>query len=670
MITKVCQFQANRDNGERLVQVFQPGQIDEAARFFSGMTKEASPLLPDVRTYLEKLKPHPRKIYVLVNALGAGEYWGSNINGDLFPEAGLIHEGLDYGYRTFYNAHTFKHHANKQPELSFGDIELAVWHDGMKRVELIIAVDRDRAAKFGAQDICDKLDKNMFPDVSMGTKVPYDLCSICTDWDKYYKAQATFNPSIHKTVGQAVLAFHAKNPIRGLSPRKNDYCDHLRHMLNKILSDGRRVCMINDYPRFFDISFVFIGADKTAKVMLKLAMPTEVIPSWAVAEMLGYQQVEVEKTFEKTAQAVSPLRAAALIGREAGEELLEMYSMGRLKVPEKYSPKNLISGVKKPQIPPPPKAEEKIAGVESVRSFLREKQAAKRKRAEITKDVTPQFGGRAMPLQTSPDLPNEVLDQLGSSPLTEALSTPSHMGMLLRPREFQRIIIIRMGNKPLADDLDRSKGLFPPSDSVDPLLGFGQQDFSSRIMKMLLPFLEDRSHFDPVIKRQIIQVSTRPSIKERVDEDSDPHYIKGDPLLDKISSAYNSYLDSMIKCAFAAESIVEHNSDLWAGVYGVDLASGFTKEAEISGEAKAILGAIGGAYLLSAYAKSRIRKSEAGHEPPPGVIMQVLADHPHIAAALAGMGAARAVGSEVPGKLVSTGVSVVKRAIELISGTR
>ena len=40
--------------------------------------------------------------------------------------------------------------------------------------------------------------------------------------------------------------------------------------MGRILDDGRRIGVINTYPRFFDISFVFIGADKTAKVMMKL----------------------------------------------------------------------------------------------------------------------------------------------------------------------------------------------------------------------------------------------------------------------------------------------------------------------------------------------------------------------------------------------------------------
>ena len=172
-------------------------------------------------------------------------------------------------------------------------------------------------------------------------------------------------------------------------------CEHLQRMLNRILPDGRKVYAINDYPRFFDISFVFIGADKTAKVMAKLAsvgMQGDVIPSWYIAEQLGYNDIEEP-------------RGRSMVG-------------WRL---------------------------EKAASVDSVRAIMAKKAA--QKKAEITKDVTPsQFGGKATSTEDGfhPDLPNEVLDQLGHCPLHEALSTPGTMGMVLKPHEFQRIVIIRM----------------------------------------------------------------------------------------------------------------------------------------------------------------------------------------------------------------------------------
>jgi hypothetical protein len=38
---------------------------------------------------MAKLKPRPEGRYILLNALGAHEYWGVNRNGDAFPEWSL-----------------------------------------------------------------------------------------------------------------------------------------------------------------------------------------------------------------------------------------------------------------------------------------------------------------------------------------------------------------------------------------------------------------------------------------------------------------------------------------------------------------------------------------------------------------------------------------------------
>src|SRR5690606_22440715 len=53
-------------------------------------------LLPEVVRYIESLQPQPDSQYVLVNAMGASEYYGSNVNGDAFPEASLIHAPDDW----------------------------------------------------------------------------------------------------------------------------------------------------------------------------------------------------------------------------------------------------------------------------------------------------------------------------------------------------------------------------------------------------------------------------------------------------------------------------------------------------------------------------------------------------------------------------------------------
>lgn len=624
MIIKVCQFKARRDQGEKLVQIFEPGDMEKAAEFFS-QTKTAAPLLPEVQDFLGNLKRQPNKIYILVNALGAGEFWGSNINGDYFPEPALIHTGPTHGYKTFYNAHAYSHHVNKDPSKSFGDVELACWHPRMKRVELIIAIDRMRARQFGAESVIDKLDHGQFPDVSMGCKVPYDICSICTDWKKYRRAQATFDPRRHISVGRAVLEFHKKNPIRGVSVTRDDYCEHLRTMLNKILPDGRKVYAINDYPRFFDISFVFIGADKTAKVMMKLAMAYPehaggiVVPSWYVAEQYGYEQPATEKEFEKAAS----IRFATQIARKVGPN--KPINIAKRVVPEK-------------------KDKEKTAGVALVRAKLREKRASHSKGAEIIKEIVPsQFGSKAVPLEPQEtDLPNEVLDQLGKGDLSQALSTPSSLGIMLKPREFQRITIIRLGKKPLADKLDDEGKVFSPTRDIDHSVPMGTGHFSDSIKKLLLPFLEERSMLEPPVKRRVVRITICAKPKPVVE----PEEVENDELLNKVAAAYNSYLDHALACMMDAPQVVDNDSELWEAVHQTGVANGLTKVGA-GVNPWVVLGGMGAGLAVSRYADWQRKRAMMGARKPVGPITDVAADFPKAMIALGGLAALQQQGMPV-----------------------
>jgi len=234
-LLKVAFFQGENEHGQHVFPLFGPSD--------SSFEKVAAPvLLPEVVRYIDALKPSPSSQYVLLNAMGAVEWWGSNINGDAFTEASLIHKPdnwtgnplIDqvkakdwaYGFPTFYFAHPYAHHRNKDATRAFGEVELAAWNPRMKRVELVTRVDKDKCERFGGTGVWDKLKNGDFPDVSMGCKVPYDTCSICLDWKRYRDAQATYDPKRHKSPGDAVLEVHKKHPIRGVSITRKDYCEH------------------------------------------------------------------------------------------------------------------------------------------------------------------------------------------------------------------------------------------------------------------------------------------------------------------------------------------------------------------------------------------------------------------------------------------------------------
>lgn len=315
--------------------------------------KLASPnLLPEVQVYIDSLKPRTNAQYVLASAMGASEYYGSNSNADAFLEASLIHAPDDwtgnptldkdkakfwpYGFPTFYNAKVFLHHRNKNPDKSVGDVELAAWNPHMHRVELVMRLDRDRCAAFDGQGVWDKLKNGQCPDTSMGSRVPFDLCAACGDVPLYKEAWSTYVPGQHKHPGEAILKFHkelkAKDGvgIRGLSITRKDYCHDMLQSANRILPDGRKVCVYNDFPSFFDISLVFIGADKIAKVMLKIADNGKLVTrgSAEMAEILGvnYDENKLEKAasveyIKKAKQKKSEIIKDVVPNQAAGKAL-------------------------------------------------------------------------------------------------------------------------------------------------------------------------------------------------------------------------------------------------------------------------------------------------------------------------------------------------------------
>lgn len=193
-----------------------------------GLTKQAAAL--EIDEFVKNISPREGFFYVHINAMGAGEYYGANRNGDYFPEAQLIAH-----HKTFETnpAHVFRHHVNKDPEKSIGKVVYAYYNPRMHRVELIAEIDKELG-----RDEYIRIQRGEFPLTSMACKTPYDRCSICGN-------QATH-----------ILK----------------YCVHLKEQVNQILPDGRKVMAYNIAPlSFFDISIVIRPADITSSVLQKVA---------------------------------------------------------------------------------------------------------------------------------------------------------------------------------------------------------------------------------------------------------------------------------------------------------------------------------------------------------------------------------------------------------------
>ena len=511
------------------------GVIDPSSPF-DALEKTAG-IHPEVLKFKQMLEPEPNKTYVHILALGAGDYYGPNLNNDHFPWAGLSHDHSStphpylHGYKTFLNAHSFAHHVNKDPAKSYGDVILSTLNHKMKRVELVVAIDHERCERNGGRNILQKIHDGEYPATSMGCRVPYDVCSICENKARF----------------------------------RSEYCEHMRQMPGKIMRDGRKVFVYNHYPRFFDISFVFIGADRTSFVLEKVASGSGIfVPS---------NYGEIEKT------ASTRLGKSLRKGTGMHQKNTRMRVKRKVSRQQKLTPKLMTFGklesVRRHSVQPnPPMYGGSFLADRSQSPFMQVtargsgvlalnhdaednempdvfldrrvdmskvsslKLAEAEKISEIFKRVNSLPMGRAVPMRVGREamIPDDILDQLaGRGDLPSTLGALGSAGIVLRPKEFQRVYLKSRGDHELAHSLRSSNRVFSPG--IPGNIGMIRISVSGRapssVMSLIAPLLRERSSITPVAIRRVAIIQKRPLIKEG-------HYVD-DPVLDEISAAYDSY---------------------------------------------------------------------------------------------------------------------------------
>jgi hypothetical protein len=590
MIEKQCQF-SGEDSGGVYFHLLHPGYNDSISLIKEAQASPAA--LKQVQKFLKDAQRPKGKVHALISALGAGEFWSSNSNGDHFPGSSLIHtpQGWnelsykmqkmvgakwEWGYPTFYNAHAFAHHVNKDPARAFGDVEYSMWDPDMKRVLLVVAVDRARARTLGTDSIIDKIENGEFPSVSMGCRVPFDLCSICTDWDRI-----TGNP-------KRDLAEHRRNAIRGLSVTTSDYCQHLRFEIGQIYPDGRKVWMWNLHPRFFDISFVFIGADKTSYVLAKLAAgqcplkdDRPVCPKGCTQCNGHIRSAHVYDVWDREKTAMQR------------DEDVEAY----IKANKKEQAKTLGGHFKRG---PVMNRREKTSGYGAFPEYedytdpVTENKVnayfeKKRKQADIVKEAFAINGPRKLaelPLDKQaeiikriqshfskalpdiedkePDIDDDVLDDMSKCP--GSLATASGMGIVLKPREFQRVYLGSIGHSDLARDLDSKGVCFRCGAGADSSFRMAPR-IIPKIIEALRPMMESRSALWPPLQRRSMTVVI--TGKQRPEPSDVDH-----PMLDKMASAYQSYRRQLV---YNIADLVPRTLHECPGLYGEIYGDLFSK---------------------------------------------------------------------------------------------
>ena len=100
------------------------------------------------------------------------------------------------------------------------------------------------------------------------------------------------------------------------------------------------------------------------------------------------------------------------------------------------------------------------------------------------------------------------------SDLSGVMSTLAMLGILPKPQEFQRIFLVSIGKKPLADQLESRNLCFDPMSSEalpvhERLLSLNGDRFSEDVMGALKPFIADRSYATPHLAKRIIVMVKR-----------------------------------------------------------------------------------------------------------------------------------------------------------------
>lgn len=227
-------------------------------------------ILRDLDSLREKVGKDETLIHML--AVGATEDYGANRNGD-----GFRRETCKKYHPSFVKyARFYRNHINKDPKKSYGRLVKSAWHNPMKRIELLVALNStDSAAKRNGGLVADremeKLAQGKEIPVSMACKVAYDVCSYCGN-----QAPQTRD--------------YCSGTHQGGMCKAGGLRDHLGALV-EIDGGIHQLHADNPSPTFFDISNVFRPADRIAYVTGSLekqaAASGRIVKSAELAEQMG-----------------------------------------------------------------------------------------------------------------------------------------------------------------------------------------------------------------------------------------------------------------------------------------------------------------------------------------------------------------------------------------------
>lgn len=230
-----------QDFGEPYLQLIKWSSEGLRGNDFKEFVKRAGKLA----SIVQKLHVYPGEELVHDIALGAGEYYGANRNGDFWGE-----DDLRRCHGTFVkHARAYRFHCNKDTEKSYGIVKASHYNEDAHRVDLILALNgsKEAALRNGgltADEELELLHSGKMYSTSMAAKIAADICRGCSN-----RARTRDEYCLGEDEGG-----HCK---RG--GVKNRMC--FTH------DDGFINGVDNPDPLFFDISRVPRGACRTSHAM-------------------------------------------------------------------------------------------------------------------------------------------------------------------------------------------------------------------------------------------------------------------------------------------------------------------------------------------------------------------------------------------------------------------
>lgn len=317
------------------------------------------------------------------------------------------------------------HNCNKDPAKAVGKVMRAFWNPTMHRVELMVDLENEKAP-----DLVERIANGEFPPVSMGTRVMYDVCSICGN----------------------------------RAPTRAQYCDHLKFQMRDVI-EGKKVSALNPSPKFFDISWVFRGADPAAFMLKKVAEHAYDIISGAAAGEYIDQMTQTKNAARKMAVIDKVVQGVPIDARSYGIDPHELSNLCNIR------------------------------------------------------DTVSIIGKRI------PELPDSLLRGLSGFSLPKIFSSlMASGGMMLSTPEVVKVTIYKVYPKASVDDsiINRTVasqgGILKLFEDYPQLLeklrdtgvlDMGVEHVDSKIAEMVVPYMEKRSGIPEYLKRKLIPEAWR-----------------------------------------------------------------------------------------------------------------------------------------------------------------